>query len=127
MSHHLPAMVVILAAAAFAPLLGEATRRFGISVVVLEILLGVAIGPQGFGWAEPASGALPYFATFGMAFLFFIAGLEIDLGAIRGELKLAFLAWLAALVVAVLAAFALRAAGLVDGWLVVAIALATTA
>jgi pimeloyl-ACP methyl ester carboxylesterase len=29
-------------------------------------------------------GALPAFATLGLAFLFFIAGLEIDLPAIRG-------------------------------------------
>jgi len=127
MEHHLPAILVILAVAALAPLIGEATRRFGISVVVIEILLGVAIGPQGLGWADASRGAAPHLALFGMGFLFFIAGLEIDLGAIRAELKLALLAWAAALALAAGAAYGLRSAGLVENSLVVAIALATTA
>lgn len=127
MVHHIPAILVVVAAAALAPMIGEATRRFGVSVVVLEILLGVAIGPQGFELAVPTAGGLPTLAMFGMGMLFFIAGMEIDLGAIRSELKQALLAWVAAFAVAVGVAFALRSAGLVEGWLVVAIALPTTA
>jgi Kef-type K+ transport system membrane component KefB len=127
MTQHLPPLLLIVAAAALAPLIGEATRKFGLSVVVLEILLGVAIGPQGLGWADPEKGAAPYIALFGMGFLFFIAGLEIDLGSIRDELKLALVAWAAALAAAMGVGFALRASGLVENWLVVGIALATTA
>lgn len=122
-----PSAVVVLAAAAAASLLGEATRRFGVAIVVLEILLGVAIGPQGFALADPGQGAVPYLALYGMGFLFFMAGLEIDLGAIRAELGRAFAAWIAAAALAGLLALGMEAAGLFDSALVVAIALSTTA
>ena len=118
---------MVFAAAVAAPLLGELTRRFGLSVVVLELLLGVAIGPQGLGWAAP-SGGVPYFALLGMAFLFFVAGLEIDLEAIGGKpLSLAMIGWLIVFALALAVAVGMRGAGLVEAWVVVGIALATTA
>ncbi|HJY76355.1 MAG TPA: cation:proton antiporter, partial [Burkholderiales bacterium] len=124
---HLPPLVAVLAAAVIAPLLGQLTARIGLPVVVLEILLGVAIGPQGLGWSDPAGGAVPQLAIFGMAFLFFMAGLEIDLVEIRGQLALATAAWLAGFAVAIGAALAMRAAGLAEPWLLIAIAISTTA
>src|SRR5262245_42592740 len=124
---HIPPLAIVLAAAALAPLLGQLTARIGLPVVVLELLLGVAIGPQGLGWADPAGGAIPGLATFGMAFLFFMAGLEIDLVEIRAERGFGALAWPIALALAAAAALAMRMAGLADPWLLVAIALATTA
>jgi Kef-type K+ transport system membrane component KefB len=127
MELHVPPLLVVLAAAVAAPLVAEATRRIGLSIVVLELALGVAIGPQGLGWAEASQGAIPYLAVIGMAVLFFVAGLEIDLAAIRGELKLAFLGWAIAFGLACLTALAMRAAGLIDAWVVVAITLTTTA
>jgi len=94
---HIPSLLVVLAAAVLAPLLGELTRRIGLSIVVLELALGVAIGPQGLGWAA-AEGTVPPIATVGMAFLFFLAGLEIELEAIRGKpLRLALAGWIACL------------------------------
>jgi Kef-type K+ transport system membrane component KefB len=127
METHLPPLLVVLAAAAAAPLIGEVTRRLGVSIVVLEILLGVAIGPQGLGWAASV-GSIPFLALFGMAFLFFLAGLEIDLGAIRGApLSLAAGGWGLAFVLACVVAMAMQRGGLVHAWLLVAIALVTTA
>jgi Kef-type K+ transport system membrane component KefB len=127
MEHAIPAILVIFAVAALAPFIAEATRRIGLSVVVIEILLGVAIGPQGLGWANASQGAAPTLAIFGMGFLFFVAGMEIDLYAIRAELKYALLAWVAAFVCAYGAARGMRAAGLIENAPAVAIALATTA
>lgn len=127
MTVHIPALAVVLAAAVVAPLLAEVTRRIGVSVVVLEILLGVLIGPQVLDWARP-EGPLPYLGMLGMAVLFFLAGLEIDLHAIRGQpLVRAALAWAGIFALAFAAAYALRAAGLIEGWLIVAVALSTTA
>ena len=127
MQVHIPSLLVVLAAAVVAPLLGELTRRIGVSIVVLELALGVAIGPQGLGWAA-AEGAVPAIATVGMAFLFFLAGVEIELEAIRGKpLRLAFAGWIACLGLSFAIAFGGRAIGLFDAWMVVAIALATTA
>jgi Kef-type K+ transport system membrane component KefB len=128
MHAHIPALLVVLAVAVAAPLIGEVTRRIGLSIVVLELLLGVAIGPQGLGWAAPDAGAIPHLANFGMAFLFFLAGLEIDLDAIKGEpMNLSLIGWLIVFALACAAALWMRAAGLVDAWLIVAIALSTTA
>src|SRR5262245_13798179 len=118
-------MLIVLLAAVAAPLLGELTSRFGCSVVVLELLLGVAIGPHGLGWATP-TGAVPYLAQFGMGFLFFLAGTEIDLLAIRDKLRSALVAWLLGFGVAALAALWMQTMGLAQAWHVVAIAIATT-
>ena len=128
MEHRFPPVLVLLICAAVAPMIAAATRRLGLSVVVIELLLGVALGPQGLAIVSATTGALPAFATLGLAFLFFIAGLEIDLPAIRGTpLRLAFAGWVCGLALAVAIAFGMRAAGLTDAWLVVAIALMTTA
>jgi len=72
---------------------------------------------------------VPAIATVGMAFLFFLAGLEIELEAIRGKpLRLALVGWIACLPALSFAiAYAGRSLGLFDAWIVVAIALATTA
>lgn len=126
MEFHIPPLFVVLVAAVIAPLLGEFTARYGLPVVVLELLLGIAIGPHGLGWGAPI-GAVPQLALFGMAFLFFLAGLEIDLVGIRNELTFALLGWLLGFGVAVLAALLLRASGLIHAWPVLAIAISTTA
>ena len=127
MELHIPPLLIVLAAVTLAPLLGDLTARIGLPAVVLELLLGVAIGPQGLGWVAPDAGIIPQLSLFGMAFLFFLAGMEIDLTEIRNELKLALVAWLAAFAIACAGALALRALGLAEAWLVVAIAIATTA
>lgn len=127
MDIHVPPLLIVLAAAVIAPLLAEATRGIGLSVVVLELLLGVAIGPQGLGWAE-ISGALPFLSLFGMGYLFFLAGLEIDLYAIRGRpLNLAIFGWLIVFALAWAIGIGMNAAGIVHSWLIVTIALSTTA
>ena len=62
------------------------------------ILLGILVGPQVLGWAD-AGPTIEVLASFGLAFLFFLAGFEIDFPAIRGQpLLLAALGWLASLV-----------------------------
>jgi Kef-type K+ transport system membrane component KefB len=127
MNATIPPFFVVLVAAIVAPLIAHAIRRLGVPVVVIEILLGVAIGPQMLGWAS-SEGAIPYLASFGLAFLFFLAGMEIDLFTIRGRpLNLAIAGWTAGMAVACAIAIGLRAVGLVDAWLIVAIALMTTA
>lgn len=123
---HIPPLLVVLLAAATAPLLREATSRLGLPLVVFELLLGVAIGPHGLGWAS-STAAVPYFALLGLAFLFFLAGMEIDLADIRNELKVAVPAWLLCLSIAGGIALLLRACGVIHAWAVVGIAIATTA
>lgn len=95
---------------------------------MIELLLGVVIGPNGLGLVQPLDGILPALATFGMVLLFFIAGLEIDFQAIRGRpVLIGVLGWIAALATGAGIALVLHSSGLVQSWPVIAIALATTA
>ena len=127
MDFHIPAILWVLIAAALAPLIGEATRRLALPMILIELLLGVAIGPQGFAFTT-VEGPLPFMAKCGMAFLFFLAGLEIDLRAIgAAALRVATLGWALVMVLACLLAFAMHSLGLVQAWSIVAIALGTTA
>lgn len=127
MTLHVPPLLVVLAASLAAPLVGELTRRFGLSIVVLELALGVAIGPQGLGWAS-AEGAVPAVASIGMAFLFFLAGLEIELSAVRGRpIAIALAGWVACIAASLALAFAAHKLGMIDSWVVIGLALSTTA
>jgi Kef-type K+ transport system membrane component KefB len=119
-------LLLVLAIAAAAPVIAEATHRVGVPIVVLEILLGVAIGEHGFGWAAP-EGVVSFLAIAGLAFLLFLAGMEIDFSAIRGRpLNLAIAGWSIGIVLASLIAIGMRAAGLLDTWFIAATALMTT-
>ncbi len=124
---HVPPLLVVLAAAVAAPVIGELTRRFGLSIIMLELALGVLIGPSLLGIAD-SSPAVSAVAGIGMAFLFFLAGMEIDLGGLRGRpIVFATLSWGLVFGASVLCALGFRAVGLVDAWQVLAIALSTTA
>src|SRR5215218_1061215 len=84
-------MVVVIAL--LAPLTLGLAPRLRIPAVVLEIVAGIVVGPQVLGWVEvdlPVS----IVALLGLAFLLFLAGLEIDLHQLRGPvLRLAVLGY----------------------------------
>jgi Kef-type K+ transport system membrane component KefB len=95
-------IVLVPLLAVVAPLLASLVGRVArIPLVVFEIVLGLIIGPSVLGWV-PQSDALDAVANFGLAFLFFMAGNEIDFAAIRGRpLRRASLGWLVSLLVGV--------------------------
>lgn len=70
-------LLLIAGAAMLAPILAELPKAIRIPVVVLEILLGVLIGPHAFGLANP-TGMVATMGELGLAFLLFMVGLEID-------------------------------------------------
>lgn len=78
-------VAVVAVLAAVTPLLGRLVPRGVVPVVVVEILLGVLTGPAGLRWFT-VDAALDTLALLGVAFLFFLAGLEVDLRALRGAL-----------------------------------------
>jgi Kef-type K+ transport system membrane component KefB len=101
--------------------------RMAIPVVVLELLLGIVIGPQVAGLAQNDP-TTEFLADIGLGMLFFFAGYEIDFERIRGEpLKLAVLGWLLSLALAYGVGGALAAAGLVLSLVYTGSAMATTA
>ena len=120
--------LVIVAISALA---GTATalagKRSFIPVIVLEIVLGIIIGPQVLGLAHDDS-FIDFFAELGLGMLFFFAGYEIDFKRIRGRpLKLAAVGWAMSLALAYAAGGLLASLGLVLSFLYVGSAMSTTA
>jgi Kef-type K+ transport system membrane component KefB len=123
----LHSLLLIFTIAAVAPFLCEWVPGIRLPLVVAEIGLGLLVGPQILGWAA-AGPTIEVLANFGLAFLFFLAGFEIDFQAIRGRpILFAALGWLASLVVCLSVGLGLQGCGLVDSGLIVGAALATTA
>lgn len=75
----------VLAIAALAPVVAAVLPGLRIPAVVLEIVVGVAVGPHALGWLEPDL-VVQIVALVGLAMLLFLAGLEVDLRAWRGRL-----------------------------------------
>lgn len=63
-----------------APLIVGYLPRLRLPSVVLEIVAGVILGPSVLGWVQ-VDLPVQVLSVLGLAFLLFLAGLEIDLGA----------------------------------------------
>jgi Kef-type K+ transport system membrane component KefB len=104
-----------------------ATRGLFLPSVVVELLLGIVIGPQVLELAN-VDDFTQFFANLGLGMLFFFAGYEIDLRRIRGApLRLAALGWALSLAIAYGVGGLLAAGGLVVSLLYTGSALSTTA
>jgi Kef-type K+ transport system membrane component KefB len=118
-------IVVVAALAALAA--GMLARWIVIPVVVLEILLGIVVGPQLLDLAQPDD-FIEFFSNLGLGMLFFFAGYEIEFDRIRGEpLKLAAIGWVLSLAIAYALGGLLALAGVVLSLVFVGSAMATTA
>jgi Kef-type K+ transport system membrane component KefB len=123
--------LIVLGAAAAAPLLAVLAQRpvksLVVPVVVVELLLGVLIGPQGLDLADVGD-ILEFLGELGLGFLFFFAGYEIRFEVIRGSpLRLAAFGWVLSVALAYAIAGTLEAAGVVLSGLLTGSAMATTA
>jgi Kef-type K+ transport system membrane component KefB len=120
-------LVLIALVAVLSPLLAELTAGLAVPDVVIEIGLGIVIGPAVLNIAHPSS-VVTALSDIGLTFLMFLAGLELDLAALKGRsLNLALVGWGVSLVLALIAASALVFLGTVLDALVVGLALTTTA
>jgi Kef-type K+ transport system membrane component KefB len=120
-------LLVVSVVAVLAPLTVGFFTRLRIPAVVLEIIGGIIIGPSVLGWVHvdlPVS----ILALFGLAFLLFLAGLEIDVHRLRGRLlRFAVLGYLVGLALGYGAGTSFTAAGWVSQPLLIAITLSATA
>lgn len=120
-----------LAIAAIAALAGTISvvmteRVVVMPVVVVELLLGVLIGPKVLGLH--VNEFIDFFSALGLGLLFFFAGYEIDLRRIAGQpLRLGLLGWALSLAIAYAIGGALVAAGVVLSLLYTGSAMSTTA
>ena len=120
-------LVLIGIVAVISPILAGLTGRLAIPDVVLEIFLGIVIGPAVLGLAHPDS-VVVALEEMGLSYLMFLAGLELDLSRIRGRsLKLATTGWMISLALALLIASVLTLIGTVLDAIVIGLALTTTA
>jgi Kef-type K+ transport system membrane component KefB len=119
-------LLIVVAIGFAAPFLLGLVPRLQLPDVVLEILLGIVVGPSVLGWVE-IDGAVEVVSVLGLAFLLFLAGLEIDFDRLRGKLlRLAGLGYALSFAIAVVVALGLKGAGLVETPLLVAIILCAT-
>ena len=124
----LQTLVLVVTIAALSPFISDASKRWlRLPGVVVEILLGIIIGPHVLGWAD-LNEIISVLAELGLVFLIFLAGFEIDLQQVRGRpVKLAFAGWLVSLALGTAVAVALYSMGVTVSIRFVAIALTTTA
>ena len=120
-------IALIFCAAALAPILSRVTKRIIVPVVVVEILLGILIGPQVLDIAKPDP-YIQFLSAFGLVVLFFLAGIEvIHSNVSRQLLTRGSIGWGISICIGAILGFGLEAAGVgASGWLI-AVAIATTA
>src|SRR5919112_3055628 len=78
-------LLIVMAAAFSAPLLLGLFPRLQLPSVVLEIVAGIVVGPSVLRLAE-VDQTVEVVALLGLAFVLFLAGLEIEFAKLRGPL-----------------------------------------
>jgi len=121
-------LLLITFVAMLAPLLAELPGSVRFPVVVLEVVLGILIGPHVFHLANP-DGLIAMLGQLGLTFLLFLVGLEIDFDKIRGKpLSLAVGSWSITFLLSIVCMFIFNVIGLIQTPpLLAAVALSTTA
>jgi Kef-type K+ transport system membrane component KefB len=119
-------LLVVAVIALLAPLLLGLAPSVRMPAVVLEIIAGVAVGPSGLGWVE-IDLPVQIVALIGLAFLLFLAGLEIDVHQLRGPLlRLAIVGFAVTLALGLSVGLGLDAVGWVSSPTLVAVTLSAT-
>jgi Kef-type K+ transport system membrane component KefB len=119
-------LLIVVVAGFAAPLALGLVPRLRLPAVVLEIVAGIVLGPAVLGWVE-VDEPVEILSLLGLAFLLFLAGLEIDLAALRGALlRVVTRGFVVSLALAVAAGLALDLAGIADEPLLIAVILTST-
>lgn len=75
-------LLIVSLLALLVPLLVSRLRGIRVPIVVGEILIGIIVGKSGFNIIQPSQW-LSFLQFFGLSYLMFVSGLEIDFGALR--------------------------------------------
>ncbi len=123
---HFTNLLIVVAAAFAVPLLLAMVPSLRLPAVVLEIVVGIVVGPSGLGWVD-IDAPIAVLSLIGLAFLLFLAGLEVEFQKLRGRvLRLAGGGFLVSFAIAVAAGLALKAGGFVSAPLFTATVLSAT-
>jgi Kef-type K+ transport system membrane component KefB len=119
-------LLIVVAAAFAAPLALGLVPALRLPSVVLELVAGIVLGPSVLGWVE-VDDSISVLATIGLAFLLFLAGLEIEFRKLRGRpLRLTAIGFALSFAIALALSAGLKAVDLVETPLFVAIVLTAT-
>jgi Kef-type K+ transport system membrane component KefB len=119
-------VAIVAAVALGAPLALGLFPKIRLPAIVLEIVLGIAIGPQVLGWVSIDT-PIQVLSLLGLAFLLLLAGLEVEYDHLRGRLlRLAALGYALSFGIALLIGLGLDTGGLIRSPLLVAILLSAT-
>jgi Kef-type K+ transport system membrane component KefB len=119
-------LLAVSAVAFIAPLVLGLFPRPRLPAVVVEIVIGIVIGPSGLGWVS-LDLPIRVLSVIGLGFLLFLAGLEVELHRLRGPLlRLPGIGFLISLAIGLGAGLILRAASLVRSPLLIGITLVAT-
>jgi Kef-type K+ transport system membrane component KefB len=120
-------LVLVLLASALAALASRLHSRLVLPTVVVEIVLGMVIGPEVLDIAQ-VNTYIVFLSNLGLALLFFFAGLEVvEKKVPRQALQRGSLGWGISLAIGLAVGVALEQAGLDATWWLLGVALATTA
>jgi Kef-type K+ transport system membrane component KefB len=119
-------LLVVSLVALVAPLSLGFAPRLRVPAVVLEIVAGVVLGPSVLGWVQ-ADLVVSIVAVLGLAFLLFLAGLEIDTRRLRGRvLRLSLVGYGVSLALGLAVGGGLAGLGWVHDPVLLAVALSAT-
>jgi Kef-type K+ transport system membrane component KefB len=119
-------LVIVAAVAFLAPLTLGMVPKLRLPAVVVEIITGIIIGPSVLGWVD-VDLPIEILSVLGLAFLLFLAGLEIELDRFMGRfLQKAGLGLVTSFSLGIIISLALSAVGLVESPLFVAVVLLAT-
>lgn len=123
----LDSFLLVLAASTLGAMLSRIHGRIVLPTVVVEIVLGIVIGPQVLDVAG-VDAYIEFLANFGLAFLFFFAGLEVvEQRVARRAVARGAVGWGVSLALGLTAGLLLSEAGVEAEWWLLGVALSTTA
>jgi Kef-type K+ transport system membrane component KefB len=119
-------LAIVAAAALAAPLALGLFPSIRLPAIVLEIVLGIVIGPQVLGWVSIDT-PIQVMSLLGLAFLLLLAGLEVDYERFRGRLlRVTAVGYAISFGLGLVIGLGLHASGLVKSPLLVGIAVSAT-
>ena len=126
MDLHFTNLLIVVAVGFVAPLTLGFVPRLLLPSVVFEIVLGIVIGPSVLGWVE-VDDPVAVLSIVGLAFLLFLAGLEIEFDKLRGKvLKVTAIGFALSFGLALILSGVLSGLGVLDHPMFVAIVLSAT-
>jgi Kef-type K+ transport system membrane component KefB len=120
-------LAIVAAVGFLTPLLLGFFPKLRLPSVAVELVAGITLGPSVLGWVS-VDEPVQIFALVGVAFLLFIAGLEVDFDRLRGHLlESAGIGFALSFGLAIVIGFGLQAGGFVKSPLLIAIIFSATA